>query len=250
MFGGFQLDGVAVVVVGGDVVDGLFDRERHIPQREADIAILWVLLGDRGEQLAERQLLARRTEPWRAPGRRRRASRRITRRPVELRRNPSDLRLEAFRGPLDLGQDGPKLVVGHSGQPLGLRDEFHERARSSAVVVARERVELGVLVVIFVPILFSVAPGFSWGPLGITLRSPSLPKSRAKVGVVLHPVTSAGVDLVGIIEIAELLGVSRQRVAQLADTEGFPAPIGEIRAGRIWERSDIEAWAQETGRIT
>jgi hypothetical protein len=57
-------------------------------------------------------------------------------------------------------------------------------------------------------------------------------------------------DLVGLTEIATMLGVSRQRVDQLSrDVEGFPAPVGEISAGRIWERADVEQWARETGRI-
>jgi hypothetical protein len=58
------------------------------------------------------------------------------------------------------------------------------------------------------------------------------------------------VDLVGVTEIGEMLGVSRQRADQLAGEPGFPDPIGEIRAGRIWNKEDIEAWARETGRTT
>ena len=56
-------------------------------------------------------------------------------------------------------------------------------------------------------------------------------------------------DLVGLTEIADMLGVSRSRAHQLAETEGFPTPVGEISAGRIWERADVERWARGTGRI-
>jgi len=55
-------------------------------------------------------------------------------------------------------------------------------------------------------------------------------------------------DLVGLTEIATMLGVSRQRVGQLADTEGFPVPVADLAAGRIWTRGDIEKWAKATGR--
>ncbi|HMJ75484.1 MAG TPA: hypothetical protein VK507_05900 [Iamia sp.] len=55
-------------------------------------------------------------------------------------------------------------------------------------------------------------------------------------------------DLMGTTEIAKLLGVSRQRADQLSRTDGFPDPVAEIAAGRIWLRADVEAWARESGR--
>ena len=55
-------------------------------------------------------------------------------------------------------------------------------------------------------------------------------------------------NLVGLAEIAELLGVSRQRVDQFARTSGFPTAIADLAAGRIWERDAVEAWARATGR--
>jgi predicted DNA-binding transcriptional regulator AlpA len=54
--------------------------------------------------------------------------------------------------------------------------------------------------------------------------------------------------LVGLTEIAAMLGVSRQRVHQLAATEAFPTPEAEVSAGRLWKREAIEKWAKETGR--
>ncbi len=45
-----------------------------------------------------------------------------------------------------------------------------------------------------------------------------------------------------------MLGVSRQRADQLSRAGDFPSPVGEISAGRIWLRDDIEAWAKSTGR--
>jgi predicted DNA-binding transcriptional regulator AlpA len=56
-------------------------------------------------------------------------------------------------------------------------------------------------------------------------------------------------DLMGTTEVAELLGVSRQRADQLSRSEEFPAPVGEIAAGRIWLRSEVEAWARSSGRM-
>ena len=48
--------------------------------------------------------------------------------------------------------------------------------------------------------------------------------------------------LVGAHEIRHLLGVSRQRVYQLAKRSDFPTPIAELAQGKVWVRADIEAW--------
>ena len=55
-------------------------------------------------------------------------------------------------------------------------------------------------------------------------------------------------SLVGTAEIADLLGVSRQRVHQLVSRADFPKPIAVLSAGAIWERKVIEEWAERTGR--
>ena len=54
--------------------------------------------------------------------------------------------------------------------------------------------------------------------------------------------------LVGASEIGELLGVTRQRIDQLAKEPGFPAPTVELAAGRVWVKEDVEEWARATGR--
>lgn len=51
-------------------------------------------------------------------------------------------------------------------------------------------------------------------------------------------------------EIAELLGVSRQRVDKIAKTDPtFPPPVAILSGIRVWETEDVERWARETGRI-
>lgn len=57
-------------------------------------------------------------------------------------------------------------------------------------------------------------------------------------------------SLMGTTEIAELLGVSRQRVSQLAASDTFPEPVARLAAGPIWKRVDIVRWARETGRLS
>jgi prophage regulatory protein len=56
-------------------------------------------------------------------------------------------------------------------------------------------------------------------------------------------------DLIGAAEIADLLGISRQRVHQLASTDAtFPRPVAELSAGKIWLKADVAAWAAASGR--
>jgi predicted DNA-binding transcriptional regulator AlpA len=50
-------------------------------------------------------------------------------------------------------------------------------------------------------------------------------------------------DLVGLREVATLLGISHQRVAQLAKRTDFPRPIQRLRATPVWVESDIRKFA-------
>jgi prophage regulatory protein len=51
--------------------------------------------------------------------------------------------------------------------------------------------------------------------------------------------------LMGAREIEDRLGVSRQRVYQLARSPGFPEPYDEVAMGKLWRIEDIEAWIRE-----
>jgi predicted DNA-binding transcriptional regulator AlpA len=56
--------------------------------------------------------------------------------------------------------------------------------------------------------------------------------------------------LVGVAEIAKMLGVSRQRVDELVRKDPtFPKPVVHLTAGRVWETESVERWARKTGRI-
>lgn len=58
---------------------------------------------------------------------------------------------------------------------------------------------------------------------------------------------SSGVPrhLMGAGEIAKRLGLSRQRVQQLAEREDWPAPFDELAMGRVWLIADIEDWIRK-----
>jgi hypothetical protein len=60
-------------------------------------------------------------------------------------------------------------------------------------------------------------------------------------------------ELVSAPEAAEILGVSSQRLHELATGKaGFPEPIYELRTGKLWLRDAIEAfghrWERKPGR--
>jgi predicted DNA-binding transcriptional regulator AlpA len=55
-------------------------------------------------------------------------------------------------------------------------------------------------------------------------------------------------SLLGVGEIAELLGVSRQRASILTRRADFPAPEVELRMGMVWRAAPVERWLAEYRR--
>ncbi len=59
-------------------------------------------------------------------------------------------------------------------------------------------------------------------------------------------------ELVGVSEVARLLGVTRQRASALQTNQAFPAPVATLASGPIWRRSDLtsfeDSWARQVGR--
>lgn len=50
-------------------------------------------------------------------------------------------------------------------------------------------------------------------------------------------------DLLGVSEIAAMLGVSRQRADQLSRSYAdFPEPEARLSVGRVWTREAVERW--------
>ncbi len=59
-------------------------------------------------------------------------------------------------------------------------------------------------------------------------------------------------ELVGIAEVAAMLGVTKQRASELAGQRNFPPPVVKLAAGPIWAAPTIRAfsenWARRPGR--
>lgn len=50
--------------------------------------------------------------------------------------------------------------------------------------------------------------------------------------------------LVGVAEVAEILDWDRRKVAVYAGRGLLPPPVAELAGGRVWKRSDIEAFRE------
>jgi chromosome partitioning protein len=55
-------------------------------------------------------------------------------------------------------------------------------------------------------------------------------------------------ELLGMAEVAELLGVTKQVLSNWRSRETkFPEPVADLKSGPVWSKSDIIQWAKETG---
>jgi len=54
--------------------------------------------------------------------------------------------------------------------------------------------------------------------------------------------------LVGIKEVAQMLGVSRTRADQLSRRPNFPEPQVRHTRVRLWEKADVQAWINANRR--
>ena len=59
-------------------------------------------------------------------------------------------------------------------------------------------------------------------------------------------------NLLGVTELAHLLGVSRQRASELAHSPSFPRPVSELASGPVWIEPTVlryvEEWERRPGR--
>jgi predicted DNA-binding transcriptional regulator AlpA len=52
--------------------------------------------------------------------------------------------------------------------------------------------------------------------------------------------------LVGLAELAEMLGVSKHAALRYSQRDDFPEPIAVLRATPVWTRAEVKAWARKT----
>ena len=57
-------------------------------------------------------------------------------------------------------------------------------------------------------------------------------------------------DLVTSAEAGRRLGISRQRIGQLAERDDFPRPLGKVGQATVWRWREIDAWAKTRSTST
>jgi hypothetical protein len=59
-------------------------------------------------------------------------------------------------------------------------------------------------------------------------------------------------ELAGVAELAQALGVSKQRASELAGSPAFPRPLAQLRSGPVWDLAAIgnfkASWRRTPGR--
>lgn len=55
-------------------------------------------------------------------------------------------------------------------------------------------------------------------------------------------------DLIGLTELAEVLGVSKNEANALRQRHGFPAPVHKLRMGPMWDKQQITDWITDDFR--
>lgn len=83
------------------------------------------------------------------------------------------------------------------------------------------------------------------------LRRAGATDSPASVELAVEGVTRSGnrSEIVSAAEVARRIGVSRERVRQLAEEPGrFPTAVGNIRGSRAWRWGDVSDWLVAGGR--
>jgi hypothetical protein len=77
------------------------------------------------------------------------------------------------------------------------------------------------------------------------VRLPAPREDIASFGL-FEPVVCDLADVVSLGEIATLLHVHTRTARRYTERQDFSEPIARLGAGRIWLRSDVQAWADRT----
>ena len=64
-----------------------------------------------------------------------------------------------------------------------------------------------------------------------------------------RPASGSEPQLVGVAEVAARLGVTAERIRQLAKAGSMPYSVGLLGRQRVWRWTDVESWARQEGRL-
>jgi predicted DNA-binding transcriptional regulator AlpA len=57
-------------------------------------------------------------------------------------------------------------------------------------------------------------------------------------------------ELVGIVAVADMLGITRQWADILSKRDDFPEPTHNLPTGRLWRSSEVEEWGAAHRKLT
>lgn len=64
-----------------------------------------------------------------------------------------------------------------------------------------------------------------------------------------HAPAPSALELVGLAEIADYYAISRQLAAKWTSRSDFPAPLAELRQGKVWDMAAVITWGSRHGRV-
>ena len=79
----------------------------------------------------------------------------------------------------------------------------------------------------------SLKAGGALGDLAVVLTSVVVSKKKPTI--------------LGLVDIAEMLDVTKQRADRLRRRPDFPAPVGSWARGDLWSERDVRRWARSCG---
>lgn len=119
-------------------------------------------------------------------------------------------------------------------------DDILDRLKPWYATISCRGYELGVMMTVKAP---SPAEALAKG-LRIVKRAAPTAMTTHLLNAEVRPMEfAADPDYLGVSELAEYLGVSCTRLAQLADAPGFPKPLAQVRSGPVWERATFMHYA-------
>jgi predicted DNA-binding transcriptional regulator AlpA len=74
------------------------------------------------------------------------------------------------------------------------------------------------------------------------------PLDENLVTVSVSPDQLANTQFVGLGEVSTIMGVSKQRIYQLAKRSDFPQPAFRLKATPVWRRADIHKFERQRHR--
>jgi predicted DNA-binding transcriptional regulator AlpA len=70
--------------------------------------------------------------------------------------------------------------------------------------------------------------------------------SLTETGRVTFATRMTSMELAGLAEVAELLGVTKRSAQRYVQRADFPDPVARLAATPVWRRGDIEDWKRKT----